>query len=321
VAELPKDDAGFESLPKEVRKIILSLLSLNPDDRPASAAELRDKLKLIMSELGLVCDRQDLSRFISQLLINRIGERHRDEIRISRRIKEFLLEEVGDESGQITRTVVPPPEPIRDATQVLVTDWKKEASSGYWGRISSQRSYLIGVGGIIMLALIVAVIFWGNPSGPDKALEQNTVKAEPLRTPPEIRSSKTAVHSEPEIQKEQAVPAHLAEEPLTLKAEEAAKKEIIPENRPSTEEDKKAATDKFGQLYIQAIPWGYVYAGKSGRRYETPVSGLKLPTGLQRLRVTYPPTGDQLHRNVEIKAGEKLTCIARFGAKKGLRCY
>ncbi len=127
------------------------------------------------------------------------------------------------------------------------------------------------------------------------------------RTPPEVAVKPPKATSEPKVKAEQAVPADIE---VVTESEKKVKK---------VETTKPAAA--FGRLNVQAVPWGYVYAGGTKRRYETPVTGLKLPSGSQMVRVVYPPNGAQIQRQVDIRPGKSITCIARFGAKKGLSCH
>ncbi len=142
---------------------------------------------------------------------------------------------------------------------------------------------------------------------PEIVSEEKLLEA--IKVPPEVKEAGVKEQpAEPKITGDQVSPARLKEEVKEIAKPKPAEKVRAP------------APLKFGRLNVQAVPWGYVYAGTSGRRYETPVTGLKLPAGRQRVQVVYPPTGDRLQRRVDIRPGKSVTCIARFGANKGLSC-
>ncbi len=293
-AKLPEDQSALLALPEEVRKLIVSLLAQVPAERPSSAAEVRDRLRELIQLLQLSCDRQELAGFLSDALQERIQARKSNRARLAKQVKKFE----SPVSEQETRTV-PPVLPRKDSTRVIVGDWKQDHPSPWRARVKRQWPALL-ISALLVVVVLSLVALWPSADTPSKQGLLPKAESPPRRTPPEVEETLPTV-GEPEVKGDQAISAR--PEPLVTPKPVKSESEAL----------------SYGRLSVQAVPWGYVYAGSSGRR-ETPLTGLKLAVGRQRITVKYPPTGDQLQRTVDIRPGKSVTCIARFGPNKGMSC-
>lgn len=78
---------------------------------------------------------------------------------------------------------------------------------------------------------------------------------------------------------------------------------------------------KYGNIWINARPWGHVTVDHVVKKVETPFRSQKLLRGKYRVLVQYPPTGKQVETNVEVLENKIIKCQVNFLEDSQFKCY
>lgn len=306
-ARFPESNARFAALRPSLQVLVRELLSREPNDRPAHAGEVLQRLQAISAELELTSHRSALAAFVQELFSDRLNRKRDQRRRQATQVENFLDQELTlseVEERETTATVAPPSLP--EGTQILVNDWRHLAARSGW---RASRSLWGALGAVFLVGTMFLLwALWPTtgpapesravaPRGPtppevDAAVMTDLHQRDPKRTPPTVDTSQ----------------AIAALDPVTDPPSETV---TPPQRQPFPPR---------GRLSVQAIPWGYVYLDGSSKRLETPLRLLSLRAGRHTLKVMHQASGESVQRTIDISGGKSVTCIARFGEKKRIEC-
>jgi serine/threonine-protein kinase len=253
-------------------------LSVEPDDRPGSAAEMRRPLEELL--LGHAVAAEQLAALVGRA---REGERARasQDAAFQRAILGAGTGTgAASSAGMAAGTPTMPTLAARSGTMRASEDMPVGGARGRFGWIA---------GGLVAVAAVVVVVVLAVGGGHGES-------AAPTVAPSTSTSTSTSTSKD-------AAPVAVPAKP---EADAAPATTTATATRGKKKKRKRKKVVGTGTVTITSLPWARVaidgrYVG------DTPLKRKKLPVGKHKVRLANPETGQSATRTVEIEAGEHST--------------
>ena len=266
--------AGLD-LPSSLVELVASLLEKKPDDRPANAQLIADRIRQIAVERGL---EDGLSRYVARA------------VRLAPR-----------------RSLAPIAPDVRRRTQRVLADAPGAARVALRPR---RAPTLVFLGALSLLVLVMGAWLWqrsaaaltAEPLPTSVVASTPAAVAGPTSEPRAAASGVVGSGAGPAIG---ALPLPAVEAPPpAVVAKRPVKRQVgsTSSQPPVLPLPPTGPTTGFGRLSINAEPWGEVFVDGNLVAKETPLVGFSLPAGHHRVLVKNPVYNLEESFNVEVAA-------------------
>lgn len=282
---------ALKRIPDRLKEVLFKALMKSREERFQTAASFREALVTFARRSKKTLRREKVASFLESLFK---GER----------------ETKAPPTMEVTKTVEPI---VLAGGGASETEEVRQSAPHRRQGISPKGYLLVGVMTLAVFGLALHEIhqvreFFSGNNDENTGLSQ--VIHEPKSRGGEPPTPLTPPEVAPPVDPAQALP--LAEPPP----------EPTPLEQPADEPPPPMVSAnelKKGYLSLQAIPWGS-FSIDAGSIRETPVRRIPLKPGRHTLRVNHPPTGATVSKELEIRAGREIVCIASFHGGKEIRC-
>ncbi|MCE9624085.1 MAG: protein kinase, partial [Deltaproteobacteria bacterium] len=356
-ASVPWPEDGAARLFPGLREVLDRALQLSPESRFASAEEFAEALEACLPREKRV-GRRELAKFLSEIFAEEIQHRRQLAQEIQHKTESFLRQtKVGPPEDEPTISLVesktelearpaaePKPPPASAPARGAFPSWiwsfallflLLPTAYGIWKIPKAEKREAPTVTGQASVVATAPTIPVASPV-PESRPTVSPPQASPvplrgtlnLKVLPEGAQLKAVFPGGPrqgrgELNLEGLAPGTLVQVSASMANFETQTKSFTIRENPSAQNDVfklEKKTPAFGEIRVNAVPWGRVSIPGLVVGGETPVTRSRIPEGRYPVSVTNPTLHQTLTATAVVRGGKTTQCHADFEGRGGISC-